>query len=142
AALRRHAEVLAAELVCRPCGGATVAVSDRPEAESVRLFIARRLAAGDDGRTAIAAALAIWPEELTQRAPDAMPAWAQWAGPPVLIVCLVLLIAVAWRRMQWGGDAGGAVSSDRAEHERLDRMVDRLVRAHDDQSKPDRDAGV
>ncbi|MGE0256211.1 MAG: cytochrome c-type biogenesis protein CcmH [Alphaproteobacteria bacterium] len=142
AALRRHVEVLASELVCQTCGGATVAVSDRPEAETVRLFLARHLAAGDDGRTAIAAALATWPEDLTHRAPDAMPAWARWIGPPILVVCLLLLIVVAWRRMQWGGDVGGAVSFDRAERERLDRLVDRLVRAHEERSKPDRDGGA
>ena len=140
AALRRHAEALASELVCLPCDGATVAVSDRPEAETVRLFLARRLAAGDDGRAAIAAALVTWPEDLRYRAPDAMPGWAQWVGPPVLIAGLMLLIVVAWRRMQWGGDIGGAVSFDRAERERLDRMVDRLVRAHEDRRDDSGDA--
>jgi len=139
ATLRRHAGALAGELVCLPCGGATVAASDRPEAETVRLFLARRLAAGEDGRAAIAAALATWPEDLVHRAPGEMPVWARWAGPPVLIAGLLLLIAIAWRRMQWRGDIGGAVSFDRAERERLDRLVDRLVRAHDSRRDDDGD---
>lgn len=69
-----------------------------------------------------------------------MPGWAKWAGPPVLIAGLMLLIVVAWRRVQWRGDIGGSVSFDRAERERLDRVVDRLVLAHEDRRDDSGDA--
>ncbi len=103
-----RAEALMQEIRCLVCQGQSIAESHADLARDLRILVREKVAAGMSDADIRAFLKARYGDWILLKPPLDGKTWLLWFGPPLLLLALVALLALRWRRRRLvTPDAGG-----------------------------------
>ena len=113
-AAEARAEALMREIRCLVCQGQSIAESNADLARDLRVLVREKVAAGMSDADIRAFLKARYGDWILLKPPVERKTWLLWFGPPALLLALIALVALRWRRRRLlarSEDAAAALAS-------------------------------